>query len=159
MVGGADYLQPAAEFVWPNAPLNCGGTVNLQVYNDASSSSGFTTQLTTPEDGHAFFVAFSPQSKIAISYIWNSADFPWLGIWEENFSRPGAPWNSRTMTRGLEFGVSPFPEDRRRMIERGSLFGVPCYRWLAAKGSLNAEYWAEVRAFDSIPNSAFRPKV
>ena len=29
------------------------------------------------------------------------------------------------VTRGMEFGVSPFPETRRQMIERGPLFGTP----------------------------------
>jgi hypothetical protein len=42
----------------------------------------------------------------------------------------------------MEFGVSPIPESRRAMIDRGSLFGVPAYRWLPAKGRLTAEYRA-----------------
>ena len=29
------------------------------------------------------------------------------------------PWNGKTMTRGMEFGVSPMPETRQAMIERG----------------------------------------
>ena len=32
--------------------------------------------------------------------------------------------------RGMEFGVSPFPESRRQMIDRGRLFDVPTYRWI-----------------------------
>ena len=48
-----------------------------------------------------------------------------MGIWEENHSRAAPPWNSETLTRGMEFGVSPFPESRRKMIDRGRLFGVP----------------------------------
>ena len=28
------------------------------------------------------------------------------------------PWNGQTLTCGMEFGVSPFPESRREMIER-----------------------------------------
>ena len=44
--------------------------------------------------------------------LWRRADFPWMGIWEENHSRTAAPWNGRTLTRGLEFGVSPMPEKR-----------------------------------------------
>ena len=56
-----------------------------------------------------------------------------MGIWEENFSRTHAPWNGQTLTRGMEFGVSPMAESRRQMVDRGRLFGVPAYRWLPAK--------------------------
>ena len=61
-----------------------------------------------------------------------------MGIWEENHSRRLPPWNGDTLTRGMEFGVSPFPETRRQMVDRGSLFDVPTYRWLPAKGRVKA---------------------
>jgi hypothetical protein len=41
----------------------------------------------------------------------------------------------------MEFGVSPFPESRRDMVDRGTLFDVPTYRWLPAKGTLAADYF------------------
>jgi hypothetical protein len=63
-----------------------------------------------------------------------------MGIWEENQNRTHAPWNGETITRGMEFGVSPVPETRRAMIDRGTLFGVPGYRWVPAKSSIDAEY-------------------
>jgi hypothetical protein len=106
-----------------------------------------------PAREHTFFTAFSPSLKLAIGYVWKQADFPWLGIWEENCSRNNPPWNGETITRGMEFGVSPFPESRRQMVDRGQLFEVPSYRWLPAKGRLQAEYWATVRSADSIPES------
>jgi hypothetical protein len=74
--------------------------------------------------------------------VWKRADFPWLGIWEENRARQGAPWNGVTLTRGMEFGVSPQAETRRAMIDRGSLWGVPAYRWLPARRTLRASYEA-----------------
>ena len=61
---------------------------------------------------------------MAFGYVWKRADFPWTGIWEENHSRRNPPWNGKTLTRGMEFGVSPMPESRREMIDRRSLFGV-----------------------------------
>jgi hypothetical protein len=42
----------------------------------------------------------------------------------------------------MEFGVSPFPETRRAMIDRGTLFGTPCYRWIGGRQTLTAEYSA-----------------
>jgi hypothetical protein len=51
----------------------------------------------------------------------------------------------------MEFGISPFPEPRRRMVERASLFGTPTYRWLGAKRRLTAEYYAGIAPADAIP--------
>ena len=98
---------------------------------------------------HAFFSAFSPAHRLAFGYVWKRADFPWLGIWEENRSRSGAPWNGETVTRGLEFGVSPMPESRRQMIERAHLFGTPAYRWIPASTRVAVEYWAIARVAEA----------
>ena len=140
--GIADYLRRGAEFDWPNAPRPNGTAVDLRRLTDARASSAYTAHLMDPRREHAFFVAFSPTAKLAFGYVWRSADFPWMGVWEENHSRLGPPWNGRTLARGMEFGVSPFPESRRRMVERGSLFDTRTYRWLPAKGRIEVEYWA-----------------
>ena len=44
------------------------------------------------------------------------------------------------------------PESRRKMIERGTLFGVPGYRWLPAKGRVTVQYSAFITTADAIPN-------
>jgi hypothetical protein len=115
-------------------------------YTDAPVSGGFTTHLMDPAREAAFFVAWSPRSQVAFGYLWRRADFPWLGVWEENHSRAGAPWNGRTLTRGMEFGASPMPETRRQMIERGSLFGVPAFRWIPARSRVEVRYCAVIQA-------------
>ncbi len=102
---------------------------------------------------HAFFVAFSPRARLAFGYIWRRADFPWLGIWEENASRPQPPWNGQTLTRGMEFGVSPFPETRREMIERRRLFEVPTFRWIPAASRVSVEYWILASAAEAVPET------
>ena len=107
----------------------------------------------------AFFVAFSPVSRLAFGYVWKPGDFPWMGIWEENHSRTLRPWNGTTLTRGMEFGVSPMPESRRRMIDRGHLFDVPAYRWVPAGTRVDAEYWAVTKFLDSVPESLDWPAV
>lgn len=134
-------------FDWPVAPRVNGGTYDLRVYNTDESSGGYTAHLMDPHQEHAHFVAWHPASKLAFGYKWKRTDFPWLGIWEENHFRKQAPWDGRSVTRGMEFGVSPMPESRRAMIERKELFGVPGYAWLPAKGILRAEYIAT--AFES----------
>ena len=149
--GPADYLVPGAEFHWPQAPRAAGGVADLRVFTDAPSSSGYTAHQMDPAREHAFFVAFSPESGMAFGYVWRRADFPWMGIWEENHARTAAPWNGGTLTCGLEFGVSPFPETRRQMIERGPTFDTPGYRSVPGGGTVEVEYWATLKPAASIP--------
>jgi hypothetical protein len=152
-VGGGDYLEAGAEFDWPMAPRAGRGGADLRVYTNAPRSSGYTAHLMDPRREPAFFVAFSPAAHLAFGYVWKPADFPWMGIWEENYSRTQAPWNGATLTRGMEFGVSPMPESRRKMIDRGRLFDVPTYRWIPAKGRVDVEYWAVAQSAEVIPDA------
>jgi len=89
--------------------------------------------------------------------VWKRDDFPWLGIWRENRSRSHAPWNSVTVACGMEFGVSPMPETRREMIDRGRLFDVPTFRWIPAQGRVEVVYWAIVRDADVVPEVLTSP--
>lgn len=151
--GAGDYLEPGAEFDWPMAPRPGGGFTDLRICNDARVSGAYTAHLMTPDREHAFFVAFAPEARLAFGYVWRRTDFPWMGIWEENQSRLQAPWNGQTLTRGMEFGVSPIPESRREMIERGRLFGVPGFRWIPALTRVSVEYWATLRQADVVPDT------
>lgn len=149
--GNGDYMEVGAEFEWPHVPRLDGGTADLRVFNDAPVSGGFTTHLMDPARANAYFVAWSPASKTAFGYVWRQADFPWMGLWEENRSRQQPPWNGKTITRGMEFGVSPMPESRRQMVERGRMFGVPCYRWIPAKSRVTVEYRAAIAQVEKAP--------
>jgi hypothetical protein len=122
----------------------------MRTYIDKKVSGAYSAHLMDLGREDAWFRAWNPGSKVLMGYTWNPKDFPWLGIWEENRSRTSPPWNGKTITRGMEFGVSPFPETRRQMIERGSLFGVPGYRWLPARRTVRVEYSAFVTTADSI---------
>jgi len=149
--GPGDRLATAADFEWPHAPLRGGGWDDLRVITSAESSCAFTSHLMDPGREQAFFAAWSPASRLVFGYVWKQSDFPWMGIWEENHSRASVPWNGQTLTRGLEFGVSPVPESRRAMLQRGALFGVPTYRWLPAKSRIEVEYCAVTARADAIP--------
>lgn len=155
--GTADYLVPGAEFDWPAAPRIDGRIADLRVYSNAQSSSAYTAHLMDPTIADAFFVAFTPTLRLAFGYVWQRADFPWLGIWEENHSRPAPPWNGRTLTRGMEFGVSPFPEPRRAMIDRARLFGTPTFSWIPARSAVEVEYFAVARHADTVPETLWVP--
>ena len=155
--GRDSYMQAGAEFDWPNVPRIGGGTVDMRTFVDLPVSGAFSTHLMDPGRRNAFFLAWSPKSKVLVGYVWRQSDFPWLGIWEENCCRTGPPWNGKTITRGMELGVSPMPETRRQMIERGSLFGVPCFRWIPAKSTVRVEYHAFVTTADRIPEEPPAP--
>ncbi len=148
---GDSRFKTGATFDWPMVPLKKGGTEDLRLYTSAQSSAGFTTQMMDPHRESAFFVAWSPESKVLFGYKWKRTDFPWLGIWEENHQRTNPPWNGKTMTRGMEFGASPMPETRRQMIDRGSMFGVPGLRWIPAKTKVTVNYSAMISTAGSIP--------
>jgi hypothetical protein len=140
--GPAGYLKCGAEFEWPMAPRNGGGGADLSIFNSAAVSSAYTAHLMDSSHDRAYFSARHPGLNLSFGYSWARRDFPWLGRWEENRSRTHAPWNGVAITCGLEFGVSPFPETRRQMIDRGSLFGESTYRWLPARAKLEVEYTA-----------------
>ena len=163
MVGESDpgsnaYLKAGTKFDWPHAPRCDGGLSDLRQMSLAPAASSYTTHLADPQHEYAYFIAYSHKFRLGFGYIWRREDFPWLGIWEENCSRQQTPWSGRTVTRGMEFGVSPIPESRREMVERGPLFGTPTYRWLPAKSRLQVKYWVITLEDDSIPEKLTWPQ-
>jgi len=151
--GSADYLTPNVEFDWPMAPAADGRHADLRQSSPAPASSAYTAHLMDPRQSLAYFVAHSPRYQLAFGYVWKRADFPWLGIWEENASRGDSPWNGVALARGMEFGVSPFPETRRQMVDRHQLFGVPTYRWIPARSRVSVEYWAVALPTPQVPET------
>ncbi len=150
---GKGYMKIGAEFSWPMVPCLDGGTEDMRIFTNRRVSGGFSTHLMDPARERAWFAAWSPTHLLAYGYSWKRSDFPWLGIWEENYSRTQPPWNGVTLTRGMEFGVSPFPESRRAMIERGGLFGVPGYRWIPAGQTVTVEYQLFLLPTESVPEN------
>jgi len=49
--------------------------------------------------------------------------------------------------------VSPFPETRRAMVDRGRMFDTPTFRWLPANGRLETDYSIVLLRADRIPDS------
>jgi hypothetical protein len=125
--------------------------VDLERYTAAAKASGYTTHLMDPARENAHFLAWSPRHQLLLGYVWRQADFPWLGTWDEYHERTAPPWNGISETRGMEFGASPFPESRRKMIDRAKLFGVPAYRWIGARERVEVSYYAFLRPADRLP--------
>ena len=156
-LGFIGYLSSGREFSWPFAPSVDGRVADLRRMHGQTPASAYTAHLADSKSEHAYFISYSPRYRLAFGYVWRRADFPWLGIWEENCSRMNPPWLGRELTRGMEFGVSPFPETRREMVGRGKLFGTPTYRWIAAGEELHAEYWIISEVTDAVPESLSWP--
>ena len=149
--GGRGFQKTGAQFNGLLCPAKDGGVIDLRVYTGEPVSGGFTTHLLDPASDVAYFLSWSPTTKVVFGYIWKRKDFPWLCRWEENHLRSDPPWNGQTMTCAMEFGVSPSLGSRRQMVERGSLFGAPGYCWVPAKSRVDAEYHAFVAIADAIP--------
>jgi hypothetical protein len=143
--GGTQFEAPIARSV----PDKGGAAGDFARYTDAPVSGGFTTHLLDTSREDAYFTARSPGCGVLFGYRWKRSDFPWLGVWEENGIRTQPPWNGRTLTRGMEFSASPFPEPRRSMIERNGMFGVPGYRWIPARSRVTVEFSAFIRRADA----------
>jgi hypothetical protein len=120
--------------------LTAGGETDLRMAVDGPSSGTYTTQLLSRTLENGYFTAYNSDLRTTFGYVWKRSDFPWLGIWEENQSRQIPPWNGRTHTRGMEFGVSPFPESRRAMVDRACLFEEPGFRWIPARSTVSVQY-------------------
>jgi len=142
--GPAQRCKADVAFSWPHVPSKDGGNLDLRTYPAYEGSSSLTGHLVQSGREAAFFQAWNPNLNTAIAYAWRRADFPWISLWEENGGRTVAPWNGRTLTWGVEFGVSPYAEDRKRMIDRGKVFDTSTYRWLPAASELHVRYLAAV---------------
>lgn len=149
--GPDQRYRSGAEFDWPHAPNKDGSATDLSVFPAFKRSSGVTCHVVDPDREVGFFLAWHPGDRLLFGYAWKRADFPWISLWEENCSRQAPPWGGKAITRGVEFGVTPFAEGRRTMIERHRVLGEPTYRWLPARGRLSVDYCAFAREAAQMP--------
>jgi hypothetical protein len=147
-------LVRGADFDWPYAPKPGGEVADLRVFAGDARTSSFTAHLLDRSSNQASFTAYSPVAHVFFGYEWDRRDFPWLGIWEENKSRQNQPWNGETVACGLEFGVSPFPEGREKMVQREMLFGASAFRRLRGLERVSVEYSAFVGQGQGFPSEA-----
>jgi len=133
------FLQPDAEFDWPEAPKKDSGHHNLRTTVDGRFGH-YTAQLLDPKAEIGFVSACNPHQRLLVVYAFRRSDFPWVGNWEERNNRAVAPWKGKTFCRGMEFSTTPFAIPRRDTIDQGPLFGERTYRWLPAKSSLAVRF-------------------
>jgi hypothetical protein len=137
----AMMLVPDACFEWPNAPMQDGQTHNLRTTPDGSYSR-YTAQLIDRKANIGYVAISNPRVGLLVLYVFRRSDFPWIGNWEERFSRTAAPWNGNTFCRGLEFSSTPFAVPRRQTVSQGPLFNEATYRWLPANSEIAVRFLA-----------------
>jgi hypothetical protein len=122
------------EFQWPMAPLKTGGMRDMRAApREVVSTMDHTGQLMTPSGPYAWVTALNPEKRLIVGYIYKTSEFPWMQTWE---SYPA----SGMLARGTEFATQPFDLPRREVISQGKLFDSPLFRWLPAKGTIQASY-------------------
>ncbi len=134
-------MKPNAAFRWPKAPGSKGKKVDLRTLDKTiRKNSDFSSQLIDPAREDAWFSAVNPEKGLMVAYVWKREDFPWVGNWEENYEHGAKPWAGKSLTRGMEFGNTPFPEGLRPAVDRGTFHGRPTFQWLPARGRVTMNY-------------------
>jgi hypothetical protein len=94
------WLQPDSIFQWPEAPLKQRGTVDLR--RSAKGQYGhYTAHLLNPQIEHSFIAVSNPRLRLLVLYVFDRKDYPWVGNWEESYSRVHSPWKGRQFFRGF----------------------------------------------------------
>ena len=132
-------LVPDAEFQWPHAPLEGGGTHDLRTTPDGSYGR-YTAQLLDRSHEISYVAISNASAGLMLVYLFRRSDFPWVGNWEERFYRQTRPWGGKTFCRGLEFSTTPFAVPRRQTIFEGPLFHESTFRWLSALAEITVRY-------------------
>lgn len=132
-------LRPDAEFNWPNAPTRDGGILSLRT-STKGKYGHYTAHLLDPALKAGFIAVSNPRLGLLVLYVFDRAEYPWVGNWEESYARQHVPWNGREFCRGFEFSSTPFPIPRRETIANGPLFGESTYKWVPARSSRSAKY-------------------
>ena len=90
--------------------------------------------LVDPAREWGFFTALHPGKRLLFGYAFPRADFKWLNVWESN--------TPLMLTRGMEFSNTPVHGTMKVLAKTPSVFGVPAFEWLNAKGRLQKRYCA-----------------
>lgn len=132
-------LVSATEFLYPTMPGK-QQPVDWTVFprgkaGEWASESNLAALRVDPKDGMGWFACQARAQgregeSWTLLYMWNRKDFPWLVTWEECNARGAAPWNKRTLARGLEFSSYCLPVSRQWNVSQGSVFDTPAFQWL-----------------------------
>ena len=134
-------LAANRQFVWPNAPREASDRFTDLRQPFSASGYGYVAgmQLDVQRDTE-FILAINWKSRLGVGYCFRRCDFPWLTLWEENYTRQNAPWNGMTAACGMEFGTTPLPLGEDESRQSKCIFDSPTGCIIPARGKKTAKY-------------------
>ncbi len=132
----------AGEVTWPDGKAADGRPVSLRAMQPAANAGTYAGFQMDPAREHAWFTMYHDDMKALIGYVWKTADFPWIGDWQENGRNKQVPWQGKVKARGMEFGTTPFGGPMQNVVSEGELWGAAQYRWIPGRQRLTARYVA-----------------
>jgi hypothetical protein len=116
---------------WPRGGEN-GNEIDLSTVRRAKSGGGVNNYLVDPSREIGYFAAFNPKFSLVFGYVFRRAEFPWLNVWES--------YLPEMFTRGMEFSNTPVHGTARALMNEATLWNMPTFEWLHAKGSIHKRY-------------------
>lgn len=147
--GEDSFWAVGKEFDMPSVPRKDGEVDDWGLYPRCEKNSDLLTLRVDPSATYGYMLAdklLENGSGVAFAYAWERKAFPWLMTWEENHARAQAPWSSRALTRGMEFGSYALAMGRRWNVEKGTLLDTPTFEWLDAFEEKSTDFWISLQA-------------
>jgi hypothetical protein len=151
-LGDIDPLAPDCEFAWPEAP----GLSPLDVFPQYKPLCTMCTVALQTDEDTAFVAVSNPRLGLLIAYVFPVQRFPWTAFWYENCGLDYAPYDSKTLAWGMEFGTCAFSESRIAMLSNGPVLGRRRFGILPARTTLRTTYDAMLLAIPSDWNGVAR---
>ncbi len=141
-VGSPSNSLQAKPIKWPIGTSYDGKRVSLREMQARPKSYTYYGVLMDQARERSYLTAYHTDYRVLVGYVWRTRDFPWLGDWQENRRMTIPPWNGEVVARGLEFGTTPFEGTMQEVVEEGTVYGVPVYRWIGGRERLTVRYVA-----------------
>src|SRR5262245_3349379 len=130
--------SPERSFTWPAGQAETA--IDLRTVRDIERSGFVNNFLVDLSREFGYFTAVNPQQRLLLGYVFRRTEFPWLNIWEAN--EPATGDQPAMLTRGFEFSSTPTHGSLKSMVKVPSLWDVPAYEWLNARGTLVKRFCA-----------------
>jgi hypothetical protein len=116
---------------WPRGREN-GNEIDLSTVRNVKTGGEVNNYLVDPSREFGYFAALNPKFSLVFGYVFRRAEFPWLNVWES--------YTPELFTRGMEISNTPVHGTARALVNAPTLWNVPSFEWLDAKGSIHKRY-------------------
>ena len=120
---------------WPLLKTPEGEILDQRVFSGRTG-----TWLLDTSGPKVWFTIYNTEYPVLLGYIYESQSNPWVLDWQENMRAKQIPWEGKVVARAICIGDSPFASGLQDAVNRGSLFGVPVFRWIGARQRLTQRY-------------------